>query len=72
MLTKKEILEIIDSTASFNTYIEEMDALDGPTLELVTQVGGVDGEEWTDEECLEIIKDILDLYNAYRNTHKEG
>jgi hypothetical protein len=72
MLSKREILEIIDSTASFNAYIEEMDALDGPTLELVTQVGGVDGEEWTDEECLEIIKDILDLYNAYRNTHKEG
>ena len=70
MLSKREILEIIDSTASFNAYIEEMDALDGPTLELVTQVGGVDGEEWTDEECLEIIKDILDLYNAYRNTHK--
>lgn len=70
MLSKREILEIIDSTDSFNAYIEEMDALDGPTLELVTQVGGVDGEEWTDEECLEIIKDILDLYNAYRNTHK--
>ena len=47
-----------------------MNALYGPTLELVTQVAGVDGEEWTDEECLEIIKDILDLYSAYRNTHK--
>jgi hypothetical protein len=70
MLSKKDILEIIDSTASFNAYIEEMDALYGPTLELVTEVAGVDGEEWTDEECLDIIKDILDLYNAYRNTHK--
>jgi hypothetical protein len=72
MLSKKEILEIIDSTASFNAYIKEMDALYGPTLEIVTQVGNVDGEEWTDEECLEIIKDILDLYNAYRSTYEKG
>ena len=46
-----------------------MDALDGPTLELVTQVAGVDGEEWTDEECLEAIKEVTDLATAYRNTH---
>ena len=72
MLSKKDILEIIDSTASFNAYIEEMDALYGPTLELVTEVAGVDGEEWTDEECLDIIKDILDLYNAYRSTYEKG
>ena len=69
MLSKREILEIIDSTASFNAYIEGMDSINGQTLDLVTQVAGVDGQEWTDEECLEIIKDILDLSNAYRNTH---
>jgi hypothetical protein len=72
MLSKREILEIIDTTDNFNAYIEGMDTLNGQSLDLVTQVAGVDGEEWTDEECLEIIKDILDLYNAYRNTHKEG
>lgn len=69
MLSKREILEIIESTASFNAYIEEMDALDGPTLDLVTQVAGVDGQEWNDEECLEIIKEIIDHTNNYRNTH---
>jgi hypothetical protein len=70
MLSKREILEIIDTTANFNAYIEGMDSLNGQSLDLITQVAGVDGEEWTDEECLEIIKDILDLYSAHRNTHK--
>jgi hypothetical protein len=34
-------------------------------------VAGVDGEEWTDEECLEIIKEIVDHANNYRNTHDD-
>jgi hypothetical protein len=69
MLSKKEILEIIDSTANFNAYIEGMDTLNGQSLGLVIEVAGVDGQEWTDEECLEIIKEIVDMTNAYRNTH---
>ena len=68
-MNKREILEIIDSTASFNAYIEGMDTLNGQSLDLVMQVAGVDGEEWTDEECLEIIKEIRDHTNHYRNTH---
>lgn len=69
MLSKREILEIIDNTASFTAYIEGMDTLNGQSLDLVMQVAGVDGQEWTDEECLEIIKEIIDLTNAYRSTH---
>ena len=70
MLSKREILEIIDSTANFNAYIEGLDTLNGQSLDLVTQVAGVDGQEWTDEECLEIVKEIIDMTNAYRNTHE--
>jgi hypothetical protein len=69
MLSKREILEIIDTTANFNAYIEGMDTLNGQSLDLVMQVAGVDGQEWTDEECLEIIKEIVDHTNNYRNTH---
>jgi hypothetical protein len=69
MLSKREILEIIDTTANFNAYIEGMDTLNGQSLDLVMQVAGVDGEEWSDEECLEIIKEIVDHTNNYRNTH---
>lgn len=68
-MNKREILEIIDNTASFTAYIEGMDTLNGQSLDLVMQVAGVDGQEWTDEECLEIIKEIIDLTNAYRSTH---
>lgn len=68
-MNKREILEIIDSTASFNAYIEGMDTLNGQSLGLVMEVAGVDGQEWTDEECLEIIKEIVDHANNYRNTH---
>jgi len=68
-MNKQEILTVIDSTANFNAYIEGMDTLNGQALGLVIDVAGVDGEEWTDEECLEAIKDIVDMTNAYRNTH---
>ena len=69
MLSKREILEIIDTTANFNAYIEGLDTLNGQSLDLVMQVAGVDGQEWSDEECLEIIKEIVDHANNYRNTH---
>jgi hypothetical protein len=68
-MTKQEILAIIDSTESFNAFIEGMDTLNGQALSLLIDVAGVDGEEWTDEECLEAIKEIVDMTNAYRNTH---
>lgn len=68
-MNKQEILTIIDSTANFNAHIEDMGSLNGKALDLVIQVAGVDGEEWTDEECLETIKEIVDMANAYRNTH---
>jgi len=68
-MNKQEILAIIDSTESFNAYIGSMDCLNGLALSLLIDVAGVDGEEWTDEECLEAIKEIVDMTNAYRNTH---
>lgn len=68
-MNKQEILKVIDSTANFNAFIEGLDTLNGQALSLVIDVAGVDGEEWTDEECLETIKEIVDMTNAYRNTH---
>jgi hypothetical protein len=68
-MNKQEILSIIDSTQSFNAFIEGMDTINGQSLGLVIDVAGVDGEEWTDEECLDTIKEIVDLTNAYKNTH---
>lgn len=70
MLSKKEILEIIDNADNFHAHIEGIDTLSGQSLDLVMQVAEVDGQEWTDEECLEIIKEIIDLTNAYRSTHE--
>jgi hypothetical protein len=71
-MNKQEILAVIDSTDAFNSFIEGLDSLSGQALGLVINVAGVDGEEWTDEECLETIKEIVDMTNAYRNTHDWG
>jgi len=68
-MNKQEILKVIDSTDNFNAFIENMDTLNGQALSLVIDVAGVEGEDWTDEECLETIKEIVDMTNAYRNTH---
>ena len=71
-MNKQEILAVIDNTDAFNSFIEGLDSLSGQALGLVIDVAGVDGEEWTDEECLETIKEIVDMTNAYRNTHDWG
>jgi hypothetical protein len=71
-MNKQEILAVINSTDAFNSFIEGLDSLSGQALGLVIDVAGVDGEEWTDEECLETIKEIVDMTNAYRNTHDWG
>jgi len=68
-MNKQEILTAIDSTNNFNTFIEGMDTLNGQSLGLILDVAGIDGEDWTDEECLETIKEIVDLTIAYSNTH---
>ncbi len=68
-MNKQEILTAIDSTNNFNAFIEGMDTLNGQSLGLILDVAGVDGDDWTDEECLETIKEIVDLTIAYRNTH---
>jgi hypothetical protein len=68
-MNREEIEKIIDSTDSFNAYIGDIGSLNGMTLDLVMEIAGVDGEEWTDEECLGAIKSVTDLAIAYRNTH---
>ncbi len=68
-MNKQEILTAIDSTNNFNAFIDGMDTLNGQSLGLILDVAGVDGDDWTDEECLETIKEIVDLTIAYRNTH---
>jgi hypothetical protein len=68
-MNKQEILTAIDSTNNFNAFIEGMDTLNGQSLGLILDIAGVDGDDWTDEECLETIKEIVDLTIAYRNTH---
>ena len=70
-MNKKEILEVIDSTSNFNAFIDGIDTLNGQALGLVLDTARVDGEDWTDEECLDTIKDIVDLTIAYRNTHDQ-
>lgn len=68
-MNRQEIEKIIDSTDSFNAWIEDIASLNGQALDLVLEIANVDGEEWTDEECLEAIKEVTDLATAYRNTH---
>ena len=68
-MNKQEILTTIASINNFNTFIEGIDTLNGQSLGLILDVAGAEGENWSDEECLETIKEIVDLTIAYRNTH---
>jgi hypothetical protein len=47
-----------------------MDTLEQNKVGLVMDVAGIDGEDLTDYECLEIIKSILDLADSYRSRER--
>ena len=73
-MNKEKLLEIIESTANFNAYIKDIDvdSLDGVTLDLIFLAREIDGDELSDEELLEVIRDITDHHAHYKSAGLAG
>ena len=63
-VNREEIEKILESQQSFNAYLE-VGGEAGMTLGLVYDIFKLDGDEATDQECLELIEKTI-LYFNYR------
>ena len=61
-VNRGEIEKILESQDSFNAYLE-VGGEAGLTLGLVNDIFNLDGEEATDEECLELIEKTILYFN---------
>ena len=67
-VNREEIEQILESQESFTAYLEEGGEA-GLTLGLVNDIFGLDGDDATDRECLEMIEKTI-LY--FRKIEREG
>jgi hypothetical protein len=66
-----QIEKIIDSDSNFSSYIYENGSnLDGATLELISAAYDLDGDEMSDEDLLETIKEIVLMRSNYLARNK--
>ena len=63
-VNREEIEKILESQASFNAYLEEGGEA-GMALGLVNFIFWLEGDEATDEECLELIDKTI-VYFKHR------
>jgi hypothetical protein len=61
-VNREEIEKILESQDSFNAYLE-VGGEAGITLGLVNFIVWLDGEEATDQECLELIEKTILYFN---------
>jgi len=61
-VNRKEIEKILESQESFNAYLE-VGGEAGMALGLVNFIVWLDGDEATDEECLELIEKTILYFN---------
>jgi hypothetical protein len=61
-VNREEIEKILDSQESFNAYLE-VGGEAGMALGLVNFIVWLDGDEATDEECLELIEKTILYFN---------
>jgi len=61
-VNREEIEKILESQDSFNAYLEEGGEA-GIALGLVNFIVWLDGEDTTDEECLELIGKTIIYFN---------
>lgn len=61
-VNREEIEKILESQESFNAYLE-VGGKAGMALGLVNFIVWLDGDEATDEECLELIEKTILYFN---------
>jgi hypothetical protein len=64
-LLNNEVVQLSDSFAAFNDYVEGIDTIDGQTYDLITQALSLESTTYTDGECIRIIESIIKNYHQW-------
>lgn len=60
-----ETVELSDSFAKFNEYIEGIDTIDGQVFDLITKALSLESQVFTDGDCIGIISNIIENYHTW-------
>jgi hypothetical protein len=64
-LLNNEVVQLSDSFAAFNDYVEGIDTIDGQTYDLITQALRLESTAYTDGDCIQIIENIIENYHQW-------
>lgn len=69
-----ELVELSDSFAAYNEYIEGDDTINGQTLDLISKVSGLESSAFSDSDCIQIAENIIKNYHLWHkmDAEKEG
>lgn len=66
-----ELVELSNSFAAYNEYIDGDDTINGQTLDLLSQVNGLESSSWCDADCIAIAENIIKNYHLWHKIDAE-
>lgn len=60
-----ELVELSDSFGAYSQYIEGEDTINGQTLDLISQVSGLESSAFSDADCIQIAENIIKNYHLW-------
>ncbi len=60
-----ELVELSDSFGAYSDYIEGEDTINGQTLDLISQVSGLESSAFSDADCIQIAENIIKNYHLW-------
>jgi hypothetical protein len=60
-----ELVELSDSFGAYSQYIEGEDTINGQTLDLISQVSGLESSSFSDADCIQIAENIIKNYHLW-------
>ena len=64
-LLNNEVVQLSDSFAAFNDYVEGIDTIDGQTYDLIKQALDLESITYTDGDCIQIIENIIKNFHQW-------
>ena len=64
-LLNNEVVQLSDSFAAFNDYVEGIDTIDGQTYDLIKQALDLESITYTDGDCIQIIENIIKNFHHW-------
>jgi len=64
-MNDEQLVKLAYDYATFNDYVEGIDAIDGQTYDLINQAMRLESTIYTDGDCIAIVKKIIQNYHQW-------